>query len=267
MTPEPVGRRDLDRLRDGLSGRDIAIIGQVADLRLMTARQIESIHFTHDEHTTANAAARASRRCLERLARQRLLVRLDRRVGGVRAGSAGFVYALGPVGHRLLQRQSARPRYREPSATFADHTLAASQLVIDLTLAARHNEVDLLGCQAEPRCWRQFTSINGLTVLRPDLFVSLGVDEFEHRWFCEVDRGTEHLPAVIRKCRQYEAYYASGSEQARHDVFPRVCWIVPDERRAQRVRKAIDDDQRLTDALFVVTTTEQALTTLKGRER
>ena len=82
-----------------------------------------------------------------------------------------------------------------------------------------------------------------------------------------MDRGTEHLPALIRKCRQYEAYYATGTEQAEHDVFPRPCWIVPDTRRAARLRAAIDSDRRLTATLFVVTTTDAGIETLKGTDR
>lgn len=261
-----VGRVELEDLRADLSGRDLAIIGQVADLRLMTGRQIEAVHFQIGDHETAAAAARAARRCLERLTRHNLLVRLQRRIGGVRAGSGSWVYALGPVGHRVLHRDDARPRYREPSATFVDHTLAITQLVVDLTTKAQHRQLELLGMQAEPRCWRQFTSTAGLTVLRPDLFVSLGVGDFEHRWFCEVDRGTEHLPALLRKCRQYEAYYSTGAEQRDHGVFPRACWIVPDQRRADRLRVAIDKDTRLTDALFMITTHIEAITTLTGGE-
>jgi hypothetical protein len=150
---------------------------------------------------------------------------------------------------------------------FVDHTLAITQLVIDLITTARAGGLELLVCQPEPRCWRPFTSTSGLTTLRPDLFVSLGVGEYEHRWFCEIDRGTEHLPALVRKCRVYENYYATGTEQAAHGVSPRVCWLVPDTRRADRLRQAIDDDRRLTDALFVVATTDHALQTLKGGER
>ena len=102
MSEGIVGSVGLDDLRADMSGRDLAIIGQVADLRLMTGRQIEAVHFPAGEHETATAAARAARRCLERLARHRILVRLDRRIGGVRAGSRSFVYALGPVGVALV---------------------------------------------------------------------------------------------------------------------------------------------------------------------
>jgi hypothetical protein len=101
-------------------------------------------------------------------------------------------------------------------------------------------------------------------VVRPDLFLALGVGEYEHRFFVEVDRGTEHLPALIKKCRLYESYYASGREQAAHGVSPRTCWVVPDEPRARRLRRAIDGERHLTGELFVVTTTDQALAMLAG---
>lgn len=264
MSRRALRARGLDVLRDQLSGRDVAIVGQVAELRLMSGRQIEAVHFPAIEHDNPDAAARACRRSLDRLARERLLVRLERRIGGARAGSGSFVYALGPVGHRLLALSRPRPRYREPTATFTDHTLAITQLVVEVTGAVRQQRFDLLICQAEPRCWRQFSAMGAQSVLRPDLFLTLGVGEFEHRWFCEVDRGTEHLPAVIRKCRVYDAYYASGHEQSAHGVFPRVYWIVPDDTRARRLRDAITADRRLTDGLFVVTTFDRALDVLAG---
>lgn len=266
MTGGPVSRVGLECLRDDLSGRDLAIIGQVADLRLMTGRQIESIHFDAADHETAAAAARAARRTLERLARHNLLVRLERRIGGIRAGSGSWIYALGPVGHRILNRDEPRPRYREPSVTFVEHTLAATQLVVDLTVEAKRGRLELLVMQAEPRCWRTFTSVNGLTVLRPDLFVSIGAGDFEHRWFAEVDRGTEHMPALIRKCRTYQQYYETGTEQRDHGVSPRVCWIMPDIRRGNRLRDAIHKDNKLTDALFVITTMNDAMATLTGND-
>lgn len=258
-------RRGVAQLREDLSGRDYAIISQVADLRLMTTRQIETVHFPVENHRSALSAARAARRVLERLTDDGLLVRLERRIGGVRAGSASYVYGLGPVGHRVLDMSGARRRYyRQPTELFADHTLAISELVVALTLSARSGRCQLLTCQSEPRCWRDFTSTSGLTTLKPDLFVALGLGDFEDRFFIEVDRGTEHLPALLRKCRVYDAYYKSGIEQEHHDVFPRVCLVVPSPDRAERLTKAIDNERRLEPKLFVVTTTDRTLDTLIG---
>jgi hypothetical protein len=96
-------------------------------------------------------------------------------------------------------------------------------------------------------------------VLRPDLFVSLGIGELEHRLFIEVDRGSEHLPTLVRKCQLYTAYYRTGREQDAHGVFPRVCWVLPNERRAQQLTRVLDRSAHLVDGLFRVTTTERAL--------
>jgi Replication-relaxation len=243
----------------------MAIIRQVAELRLMSARQIQAIHFPEHEHDNQQAATRARQRVLERLTRERLLVSLDRRIGGVRAGSAGMVLALGPIGQRVLRASGPRLRSYEPGYRFVDHTLATAQLVVDLTVAARRGLLDLLVCEAEPRCWRQFSGVGGRQVLRPDAFVVLGSGAYELRWFIEVDRASESLPVIVRKCRLYVDYYQSGTEQAAHGgVFPRVCWSVPDESRAERLRRAIARERGLPVGLFVVTTSEQVVMTLSS---
>ena len=259
-----VSARGVARLRERLSERDLAIIRQVGELRLMDARQIQAVHFPDAEHYNEPAATRARQRVLERLTRERLLTRLDRRIGGIRAGSAGFVLALGPIGQRLLAIDGPRRRSYEPTLRFVDHTLAIAQLVVDVTVAARRGLLDVLDCQAEPRCWRQFAGLGGRRLLRPDALLVLGVDEYELRWFIEVDRASESLPTVMRKCHLYADYYQSGKEQAAHGgVFPRVCWIVPDELRAGRLGSAIARDRTLPERLFMVTTDELAVDALR----
>lgn len=260
-----VSARGVAQLQGRLSARDLAIIRQVAELRLMSARQIQALHFPAAEHDNERAATRARQRVLTRLCRERLLSRLERRIGGVRAGSAALVLVLGPVGQRVLGRDGSRRRAYEPSWRFFDHTLAISQLVVDVSVAARHGLLDVLEAQAEPRCWRRFAGLGGRLVLRPDAFLALGIGDYELRWFIEVDRSTESLPTVLRKCHLYADYYQSGTEQAKHDgVFPRVCWIVPDDVRAERVRTAIARNSALSGRLFVVTTSARAITTLQG---
>lgn len=263
MSGVRVSARRLAELRDELSGRDLAILRQVAELRFMTSRHIEAIHFKDSDHSSDLAAARAARRTLERLSSERLLIRLARRIGGIRAGSASFVYAIGPVGERLLELPGPRHRFREPSATFLRHTLAISQLVADLTTASQRGELDLLGLQTEPRCWRTTISVGGgRSVLRPDLYAAVGKDDFEYRWFVEVDLGSEHLPTLLRKCAAYEAYYRSGAEQAAHGVFPRVLWLMHRPERVQRLRAAVDE--RLTAELFVIATIDRAIAVATG---
>lgn len=260
------GRRQLAVLLSELSERDKAVLNSVGQLRLATTRQLERLHFAvGSPHATALTAARTARRTLERLVRHRLLIRLERRIGGVRAGSASFIYSLGPVGERVLAEPGPRRRFREPSALFLAHTLAASELYVRLHEAARAHELELLSdIQTEPRCWRSIVVAEGRSLLKPDLFVITGTDEFEFRWFVEVDLGTEHAPALIRKCRIYEAYYRSGIEQAEHGVFPRVLWVALDDLRAEQLRSDIKRRNDLTDELFIVTTEAQAVTVLAG---
>ncbi len=259
------GRLQLARLAEELSERDRAIVASIGQLRLVTTRQLERLHFAvPEQHATALTAARSCRRTLERLVRDRLLVRLERRIGGVRAGSASFIYALGPLGDRVLAIDGPRRRFREPSALFVAHTLAASELYVRLHEAARGGELQLLDIETEPACWRSLTTIGGRSLLKPDLFVVTGNYDYEYRWFVEVDLGTEHAPAVQRKCRAYEAYYRSGAEQASVSVFPRVLWVAPDDQRAERLRQAIEAKTDLTNGLFVVTTEEHAVKVLGG---
>ena len=260
-----VSARGVAQLRQRLSERDLSVIRQVAMLRLMSARQIQAVHFPDAEHENPAAATRARQRVLARLTRERLLIALTRRIGGVRAGSAGLVLALGPVGQRVLMAAGPRRRSYEPTWRFVDHTLAVSQLLVDVTTAARRGLLDMMEAQAEPKSWRAFSGLGGRHVLRPDAFLALGVGEYELRWFIEVDRASESLPVVVRKCRLYADYYQSGTEQAAHGgVFPRVCWVVPDERRAERLRAAIARDRQLPGQLFVVTTADNALKVLQG---
>ncbi|HTC72848.1 MAG TPA: replication-relaxation family protein [Solirubrobacteraceae bacterium] len=261
-----VSARGVAQTRERLSERDLAIIRQVAMLRLMSARQIQAVHFPDAAHENPEAATRARQRVLTRLTRERLLIPLERRIGGVRAGSAGLVLALGPIGQRVLTSDGRRRRSYEPTLRFVDHTLAVSQLVVDMTVAARRGLLDVLEAQAESNSWRQFAGLGGRRLLRPDAFLVLGVGDYELRWFIEVDRASESLPVVVRKCRLYADYYQSGTEQAAHGgVFPRVCWVVPDEQRAGRLRTAIARDQQLSGQLFVVTTSADALATLTAR--
>jgi hypothetical protein len=261
-----VSRLGLLALQERLSDRDRRILEHVARLRLLRAQQIQSLLFPDGQHASRATAARCCRRVLERLTREQLLVRLERRVGGVRAGSASFVYAISPMGHRVIQVAGTRRRLTEPSLRFLDHTLAVADLIVDVTHRARQDAWELVRWQSEPDSWREVVTLGGTITLRPDLFLIVAVGEYELRWFIEVDRATEHLPAVTRKCRLYNTYYRGGKEQQRHGVFPRVLWITPTERRTTWLREAIAADRRLATGLFAVATTDQALTALAEAE-
>lgn len=261
------GSKDFAEIRHRISGRDLAIIGMIADLRLMSGRHIEMMFFASDSHLTANAASRAARRVMARLVQDRILVRLVRQIGGVRAGSRAFVYGLGPVGHRLLRLTSARPRYREPSALFVEHTLAISELVVLVTRATNQGRGELIRWQGEPECWRSFSTASGRATLRPDLYLALGVGDFEYRFFIEVDRGTEHLPALVRKVRLYDRYYRSGREQSNDGLFPTVLFVASNAQRAETIQRGLHEVKELTIELFATTHDGDVLRALLGDDQ
>jgi len=266
--------RDLSLIADRLSDRDWAVLRSVAAHRFLTTGQITRLHFSEHAETSGPALAR---RTLGRLRSRRLLSTLERRVGGVRAGSSGLVYHVDVVGDRLLRRESgrtARRRFSTPSATFLRHTLALAQTHIDLMEASRAGQCELVRCEIEPASWRRHLGLGGARlILKPDLFAETAVDRdsaFTTSWFIEVDLGTEHQPTLLRKCHDYDFYYRSGTEQAEHGVFPLVVWIMTAstpqmaERRCTALRTAIDKDQRLDSALFHVITPDQLIPLIKN---
>ncbi len=259
--PRPLGRHQLDRLASRLSDRDNAVVRSLAAYRFLSATQIERLHFPVDAHTPLGAV-RASRRSLERLTRHRVLRRLERRIGGVRAGSAGFVYCLGAAGVRLVNAGRRRAVAREPSTAFLAHSLAVADVVVTITEATRASSLELLDVQVEPACWRRFYGMGGATeLLKPDLYVVLGLGDIEQHWFVEVDLASEHRPTLERKVGQYERYWRSGREQERLGVFPGVAWLVPSAARAEVLRSVVDG---ATPGLFSVGLTDEVVLTLAG---
>lgn len=192
---------------------------------------------------------------LARLHHDGYLLRLQRRLGGVRAGSSSWLYQLGTKGKRVLELPG-RGRTWEPGARFVDHALAVTEVHLQLAEAERWGELSGLAVAHEPGIWRRFNTASRIETLKPDLLVELtDPSGWELRWFVEIDRATEHLPTVVGKCLVYERYWRSGAEQRHHEVFPRVLWSVPDRKRADAVSSAIARTRGLTQDLFRVAVT------------
>jgi Replication-relaxation len=259
---------ELLRLGTELGDRQRTAIEAVAKLRLMTHRQLAALL---DLGENDPSSARTTRRLLASLVERRLLARLDRRIGGIRAGSAGYVYYLGPAGQRLVAywqgRGLTRGRFRpDPGGRYVRHRLAVSELYVKASLAARAGRLDLLAFDAEPDCWR--TSVDGFggqTILKPDAFVRLGIGAYEDVVFAEVDLGSESRNVVARKARAYFDYFQTGDEQTKRGVFPRVLWLTTNETRRAVL---IDACLRLPAEawrLFTVATLDRALEAMSER--
>lgn len=259
-----IGKRGLAELRTALDDRDWAIIQSLDQLGYLTTRQVERLHYPLSEFT-ALSAARTARRTLSRLHAQHVIRHLERRIGGLRAGSASFVWTLDEIGGRLLNHPSRR-RAQEPSRLHLDHTLAVAELVVQLTEVARAGEVEIVTVETEPNCWRTIPAAHGgRLTLKPDLRLILGVSDEERHFFVELDRDTEHRPVLARKCKTYLAAWQSGQEQAEHGVFPRVLWVVPDQEREAVIRSVIGALPSAPAGMFVTTLPAAAVTALTSR--
>ncbi len=264
-TWNPTRVRQLESL---LTERDGQILDDLEQYRALTTRLIQRLHFPagpHGLHATTPTATRLANRVLLRLEAHDFIARIDRRVGGPLRGSAATVWHLAATGERLLRARRSEPgrrRYVTPSRDFLAHTLAVAEFATATKEAELRGEIDVLELDTEPTCWRPFQGPLSVQTLKPDLFIVVANPDVEAHVFVEIDRGTEHLPAVIKKCRTYQQYRQTGTEQARSGVFPAILWITPDSERARKLRTAIRRESDLPADLFAICEEPAALTAL-----
>ena len=256
MTNNRAGSVGVRRLEELVNERDRAILRSIQEHRYLTTRQIFQLHFW--SHQSDVSGIRACTRVLTRLSGHRLLYRLSRSRGGSGGGSSSYVWGLDVAGDRLLRaamlEPTARLRPAEPTPPFLTHTLAVADVRVRAEQLAQRGELELLEIVTEPATWRTFTTGTGKQILKPDLYLMTARGDWEFARWIEVDLGTESLPVLIRKCLIYEAYRATGLEEATGSLFPAVLWLMHTQTRAQRLRSAIVTDKRLRPEMFTVTT-------------
>lgn len=262
MNSARIGRRQLEKIQGNLTERDLEILRSVAAHHFLTTSQICRLCFA--ETTSPTAALRSANRALARLCEQRTLFPLDRRIGGVRAGSGSYVWGVGTAGARILERMNAseedprRFREYEPSTVFLEHTLAVAEVSVRLQEAARRGELAIIGIEYEPASWRAYVGSGGGTLrVKPDLALVTATKEFEDHWFLEIDLATEPPSRIIRTCLSYEAYRRSGEEQRRRGIFPAVVWIVPSLKRKEVIESRLGTTGGIDAGLFTVVTLDE----------
>jgi hypothetical protein len=252
----------LSALADQLSDRDKAILADLERTRVLTGAQLQRLRFAD----IANSAqARDRRRVLQRLTDLDLVSTLDRRIGGIRAGSAGHIYTLTPAGQRLQalqrrQRLSKRlRRSRTPGAPFINHTLAISEIYVTLTEASRNHDFHVSRFDPEPTCWHP--TGNG-RYLHPDAYLTLATPTHQDCWWLEIDQATESLPRIKGKCRTYLNFLTHGGAGP-DGVPPRILFTTPDTTRTTAIQQVITTlTTTETDQLISVTTHTNAPTLL-----
>ncbi|WP_431774554.1 replication-relaxation family protein [Streptomyces cucumeris] len=246
VKPRKYGAR-VGRLRNRLSERDLAVLTILQRVRLTSLRQLQRLLVTDGSPA---ARTRRAQLLMTRLTELGLVTRFSRVIGGVRAGSSGFIYGLSGLGQAVLDIDAPRRRVWESKPYFQDHMLATTELYVQLVEQHRLGEGDLLAFDAEPAAWRHFTDkYNKLVMIKPDAYARVGTPTTERSTFIEVDMGTETIPTLKKKSQRYIDYWRSGVEQQFRGVFPKVTWLVKDSTRAERVtsmlRKLASDAHEL----------------------
>jgi len=260
------GPSKLVMLRTELSVRDEEILTFLNRHRYATTTHLRDVFFI--DHATLTAGTRACIRVLHRLLHNRLIARLERRVGGTARGSAATIWYLDAAGERLTRPEGARRRrFASVSTPFLAHTLAVTDTHVALIQYARTGAFEIERVDFEPDTWRSFvTSAGTAAILKPDLYVHVATPDYDDHWYVEIDLGTESIPVLLAKCRTYSAYKATGRARAEHGVFPRVLWVLPRAARAARLRAATRAAADLDDRLFVCTTFDAFLAVVEDPE-
>lgn len=242
--PRRVRAGHVELLRDSLTERDRAVLRDVAKLRLVSGKQLERLHFA-DLADTSRPVVR--RRVLGRLVQVRTLATLERRIGGVRAGSEGLVHHLDTAGQRLLSDGTAR-KMDPPGERYVRHVLAVADLYVDLIEAMRSGGLRLVRFDAEPASW--WSDGEG-GWLKPDSYVAVQSDAHTDHWWVEADLATEHLPTLKRKLMTYVDFWQSG-QLGPDGIMPRVLVTVPDAKRYSDVVRLIHQLPTGSEKLFIV---------------
>ena len=259
LTMERISKRKLEQYRRSLSERDKAILRSIHTCRFLRTDQIKRLHFRG--LPTDSAVQRATARTAAKLHNMGLIQPLKRRIGGVRAGSASYVWTLRMAGQELLRimqnphTKPSRKRVFESTFIFLAHTLAVAEVYTRLRTM---ENIQLMKVESEPECWRKYIADYGRNFsLKPDLYAVTAANGYEYHYFFEVDLDTESPSRIIRKCEYYGNYYLTGTEQKRTGVFPRVVWIAPDKKRRETLSRHINEHLSDYKNLFAVITLQE----------
>jgi Replication-relaxation len=167
--------------------------------------------------------------------------------------------------HRRATAHSNSPHWTStasshPLTAVPQPHLAVTEIYVQLIELTRQGPLQLACFHTEPDCWRTFLGPYGqLVVVKPDAYIALRADSYEDRYFIEVDLATESTTTVTRKTETYRRYWASGTEQAAHGVFPLVLFLVPDQPRRTQLENVIAGQPSDSQRIYHVATYDQAI--------
>lgn len=242
------------RTRGGINMTNINLTKQEEQIlyflyqtKYATTSQLARLYFS--DSTKKSTQLRRANLCTKKLNERKFLTHLERRIGGVRAGSGSYVWQITTKGLKVLKRHypaltTKRQNSYEPTRHHLEHTLAISEVFIQLSelrIDKRIQEID--NFQFEPSCWRGWLDSHaGRVVLKPDIYLELSLEDYLDSYFIEVDRSSESLTRIVNKSKQYIRYYNLNIEQANNGVFPLVLWLTPDNKRKSAIEQRLQEE-------------------------
>jgi hypothetical protein len=258
---QPRHRRPEERPRIVLTARDLAILGDVAEQRLLTADLVAWRHFPGRAGTPVegrDTVSWAVQRRLQLLWQAGYLQRVFRPVR-LGEGQAAIVYALDELGatalaqHHAVDRErfAVRRGQRPAEALFIEHTLGVARCWAALaTACARTANLRLVDWRGESALKRaglaervRVRQAEGEweVLVMPDGTGCLVLDDVHRaRCFLELDLGTATNAVLAEKVRAYAAYlrtrhyaetYGEGSCL--------VLWVAAGARRLQNALRTL----------------------------
>lgn len=242
-----------------LSTQETNILQLLTQIKYATTKQLARLYFT--DSISQSTSLRRANLATKKLWVKHYITHLERRIGGVRAGSGSYVWRLTTQGLKAIKQTHQtmtipRQNKYEPTWHHLEHTLAITEIYVLLHELNRQRKIQAIDkFQFEPNCWRGWLDNHaGRMILKPDCYIEISLDDYLDSYFIEVDKNTESLARVINKCKQYIRYYNLNLEQKDTGVFPLVLWVTPDDKRKLAIEKRIQHDLQDYWDLFQVVT-------------
>lgn len=248
----------LRQLAAELPDRYTAPLLHLSRARVLSGGQLDRL--LQQPGTTPTTAGRARQRAMTHLCQLGLAATLERRIGGMRAGSAGYMHVLTAAGHKLAalltgQQPPRRIRHsRAPGPMFIAHARDIAEIYVQLIEKSRSGGFRVAAFITEPDSWWQESGI----ILRHNAYTRLATPTYRDCWWLEIDRDTESTPRLREKLRDYTDHANSGGTGP-DGVPPRVLFTTPTPRRCALISDLITGLPPPPDELFTICEHTQAV--------
>lgn len=269
-----VSKKQLNTLFQATTEREFKILEFLHFAKFSTTTQLNRQFFA--ELKTDLAAKRAANRVSRKLENEGLIAKLPRRVGGFyrekNGGSSESVWYLTDAGYKVLRLKKpklppGRKRPPAPNVLFLEHQLMISETATQLCEMEHSGKIVHLEIAWEPRCWRSFLNGGEPVSLKPDLYAKFTNSGYDGAYFIELDRATESVQKIFKKCQTYVSYFNTGIEEKTTGLTPYIVWVVPNHKRQEQIEKMLREKLPEVSVLFTVIMAEELKMLILGEEK